>query len=66
MKRVRMGNTHLFELYKIIVRCEQRDGCPRPSAHIMLRGDKKQQQQKTTTNIVFNKSTLSVCDKSYI
>ena len=30
MKDVRMSN---IQLYKIIVRCEQRDGPPRPSAH---------------------------------
>ena len=30
MKAVRTSN---IQLYKIIVRCEQRDGPPRPSAH---------------------------------
>ena len=30
MKGVRMSN---IQLYKIIVRCEQRDGPPQPSAH---------------------------------
>ena len=33
MKGVRMSNTQLSKLYKSIVRCEQRDGPPRPSAH---------------------------------
>ena len=28
-----MSRTHLLELYKIIVRCEQRDGPHQPSAH---------------------------------
>ena len=28
-KGVRMSNTQLFELYKFIIRCEQRDGPPR-------------------------------------
>ena len=36
-----MSNTQLFKLYKIIVRCEQRSGPPRPSVHHVTENYKK-------------------------
>ena len=36
MKDVRMSNTQLLKLYKIIISYEQRDGPPCPSAHHVM------------------------------
>ena len=70
MKDVRMSNIQLF---KIIVRCEQRDGPPRPSAHhvtarLKNKTTTKKKQKKEQTNILIkisrNLENTILCLKS--
>ena len=41
-----MSNTQLLELYKIIIRCDQRDGSPLPTTHHVSGRLKKKQVYK--------------------
>ena len=50
MKVVRMSN---IQLCKIIVRCEQRDGPPRPSAHHVT-GRLKEYQEKNNSGLILS------------
>ena len=62
MKGVR---TSTIQPYKIIVRCEQRDGPPRPSAHHVtgrLKKKKKKKITSTETNITSTDTNITSSD----
>ena len=56
MKGVR---TSTIQQYKIIVRCEQRDGPPRPSAHHVT-GRLKKKKKKKKKNESYHPATLKL------